>query len=95
MLDHGLPAPELQWWVTVDGVPTYRLDLAYPKNRVAVEFDGREFHAGPERREADLRRRNWLRDHGWTVIVVTKDDFTAERVDEWIDEIRDALRLSR
>jgi hypothetical protein len=95
MLDHGLPVPQLQWWVDVDGVPTYRLDLAYPKHRVAVEFDGREFHESPERRDADLRRRTWLRDHGWTVIVVTKNDFTAERVDAWISEIRDALRLAR
>ncbi len=44
MHDFGLPEPELQWWVNVDGVPTYRLDLAYPRARIAIEYDGREHH---------------------------------------------------
>ncbi|GGF49434.1 hypothetical protein GCM10011519_24230 [Marmoricola endophyticus] len=37
LLEAGLPVPELQWWVDVDGVPTYRLDLAFPLHKVAVE----------------------------------------------------------
>ena len=93
MHDRGLPAPKLQHWVCVDGVPTYRLDLAYPHARVAVEYDGEEFHTSAADREADRARRTWLRDHGWTVIVVTKHDFTAEATDRWIREIRDALGL--
>jgi hypothetical protein len=92
MIDRGLRPPELQHWVNVDGVPTYRLDMAYPKHRVAIEFDGREFHEGEERRAADRARRRWLEEHGWTVIVVTKDDFTEERIDEWVHAIRVALR---
>ena len=40
LLDHGLPMPELQWWIVIDGVPTYRLDLAYPGARIAIEYDG-------------------------------------------------------
>ena len=45
--DHGLPPPEPQWWVVVDGVPTYRLDFAYPHARVVVEYDGdRELLSG-------------------------------------------------
>ncbi|MGZ5417795.1 MAG: DUF559 domain-containing protein [Nocardioides sp.] len=91
MSDHGLPAPELQWWIFVDGVPTFRLDMAYPKHKVAVEYDGREFHEGTDNEERDEARRTWLRDQGWTVIVVTKDMFTPEAIDEWIQEIRDAL----
>jgi very-short-patch-repair endonuclease len=94
MIDRGLRPPELQHWVTIDGVPTYRLDMAYPKHRVAIEFDGREFHEGEERRAADRARRRWLEEHGWTVIVVTKDDFTEERIDEWVHAIRVALRLA-
>src|SRR5690606_32912575 len=27
----GLPLPEPQWWIEIDGVPTYRLDCAYPE----------------------------------------------------------------
>jgi hypothetical protein len=91
--NRGLPTPVPQHWVNVAGVPTYRLDLAYPHARVAIEYDGEEFHTGPEDRERDARRRGWLRDHGWTVIVLDKRSFTAEAVDAWICELRRALGL--
>jgi very-short-patch-repair endonuclease len=76
------------------GAPLFRLDMAYPKSKVAVEYDGREFHEDAVRRERDRRRRKWLADHGWTVIVVTKDDFTAEAIDDWVQKVRIALRLA-
>ncbi|GAB3199980.1 hypothetical protein GCM10027062_18120 [Nocardioides hungaricus] len=91
IVDHGLPLPVLQHWVRVDGVPTYRLDLAYPHARVAVEYDGEEFHTTPEQRERDRRRRERLRELGWTVIVLTKADLAPERVDVWIRRLREAL----
>lgn len=95
ILDACLPPPELQYWVLVGGRPTYRLDLAYPRARVAVEYDGREFHEGDAQREADEKRRQWLRDHGWTVIVVDKDSFTPEALAAWLGELRSALTSSR
>lgn len=91
IVDHGLPLPTLQFWVVIDGVPTYRLDLAYPHARVAVEYDGEDFHTTPEQRERDRRRREHLRELGWTVIVLTKADLAPERVDVWISRIREAL----
>jgi len=94
IIDHGLLAPELQWWVVDRGVRLFRLDLAYPKHRIAIEYDGREFHDAEEHREHDRARRTWLEEHGWTVIVVTKDDFTDDAVTGWIDEIRQALRIA-
>lgn len=93
MHDRGLPPPVPQYWVHVDGVPTYRLDLAYPHARVAIEYNGEEFHSSPADREADRVRLEWLRAHGWTVIVLTKDDFTPEAIDRWIREVRTALGL--
>ena len=94
ILDDGLPAPEPQFWVIHQGREIFRLDLAYPKSKVAVEYDGVEFHDDdPERREADEKRRAWLREHGWIVIVVRKGDFTAERRHAWLGELRRALRL--
>jgi very-short-patch-repair endonuclease len=77
----------------VDGVPTYRLDLAYPHARVAVEYDGEAFHTSDEDRAADRKRRTWLRDHGWTVIVVDKNSFTEEAVNAWVAELRAALGM--
>ena len=91
--DDDLPPPQLQVWVCVDGVPTYRLDLAYPHHRIAIEYDGRAFHDSPEQRARDEARRRWLRDHGWTVIVVTKDDFTPGARRRWLDDLRRGLEL--
>lgn len=93
IIDAGLPAPEPQFWIEVDGVPTYRLDLAYPRHRIAVEYDGEEFHARTEeQRRRDARRRRWLREHGWTVIVVCNGDFGGADLDRWLGELRAALR---
>lgn len=93
IIDAGLPAPRPQYWVRRPGGEPIRLDLAYPLSRVAIEYDGREFHESDERREHDRKRRRWLRDHGWTVIVVDKDSFKGAALDGWILELRTALRL--
>ena len=45
--DHHLPEPTPQFWVVIDGVPTYRLDLAYPRARIAIEYDGVQHHSSP------------------------------------------------
>ncbi len=94
IIDAGLPAPRLQYWIRVGGRKVYRLDLAYPRSRVVVEYDGREFHDSDVRKAADRRRRKWLRDRGWTVIVVDKDSFTPEALAAWLDELRVALRIA-
>jgi Transcriptional regulator, AbiEi antitoxin/Protein of unknown function (DUF559) len=90
---HGLPMPELQHWVLVDGVPTYRLDLAYVRAKIAVEYDGEEFHTSPADRQRDADRRAWLRAHGWYVIVLTKSSFNPEAVDQWVRELREVLTV--
>lgn len=94
ILDAGLPAPELQHWVYDAGRPVFRLDIAYPRSKVAVEYDGREFHDSPERRAADRARRAWLRSHGWTVIVVDRHGFKGPGLAAWLDELRAALRAA-
>lgn len=94
IIDVGLPAPQPQYWIGVAGRRLPRLDLAYPRSRVAVEYDGREFHDSDEHKEADRRRRQWLRDHGWTVIVVDRNSFTPDALAAWRNELRLALRLA-
>ena len=59
-------------------MPKYRLDLAYPHARVAIEYNGEEFHSSDEDKQADAERRAWLERRGWIVIVVDKDSFTDE-----------------
>lgn len=91
MLDFGLPEPEIQYWVVIDGVPTYRLDLAYPLARIVVEYDGRLHHTSPADRARDEQRRAWLRAHGWTVIVVRANDLAPGADDAWLYAVREAL----
>lgn len=87
-----LPPPVVQYSVIVDGVERYRLDLAYPHHRVCVEYDGIEHHSSPEDRAHDEARRQWLRDQGWTVIVVRADDVRdRERIQVWTRAVKDAL----
>ena len=96
VIDAGIPAPRPQHWVYEHGVAVFRLDLAWPKSRVAVEYDGEEWHDRTDaQRTATRLRRKWLRDHGWTVVVVTKESFTAVALDQWLGEVREALRLRR
>lgn len=95
LIDHDLPTPEPQYWIVIGGVPTYRLDLAYPHARVAIEYNGEEFHSSVEDQQADERRREWLETHGWTVIVVTKASFSDAALARWIGEVRAALVEAR
>ena len=90
--DAGLPEPVLQWWVIEDGIELWRLDLAYPAHNVAVEYDGEDSHRRTTAQIThDRRRRRWLREHGWTVIVVTKDDLGARANSAWLQALREAL----
>lgn len=91
IVDDGLPCPTPQYWLVHRGVPIFRLDLAYPACRVAIEYDGSEFHDSVDQREHDAKRREWLRRHGWTVIVVRKDSFTGDVLAAWLIELRRAL----
>lgn len=89
--DRGLPSPTPQYWVLVRGIPTYRLDLAYPHARIAIEYDGEAFHSSQSDRDRDAIRRSWLRAQGWHVIVLTKASFTPEECDRWIEDLRSRL----
>lgn len=91
--DAGLPMPQAQHWIDIDGVPTWRLDLAYPRHRIVIEYDGEQWHhRTEEQRRHDERRRGWLRAHGWAVIVVTKLELTPTGPSPWIADVREALR---
>lgn len=92
--DAGLALPEPQVWIEVDGIATYRLDFGYRRHRVCVEYDGLEAHQSPEQRAYDERRRAWLREQGWLVIVVRVGDFSGARLDRWLSELREALAPS-
>ena len=74
VLDAGFPRPQLQIpLVDGDGVLVYRLDLGFLEVRAAFEYDGEEFHSGPEAERSDRRRRADIeRRWGWTAVGVGK-----------------------
>jgi very-short-patch-repair endonuclease len=74
MIDGGLPHPELQYEIVDGNGELRRLDFAWPEFRVAVEYDGVDWHNDPEAVRNDRRRRLALQDVGWTVISMTFED---------------------
>ncbi len=74
LLEAGLPRPVLQH-VVHDGGGRFlgRVDLAWPEQRVAVEFDG-DVHRDRRVFVDDLRRQNGLVLAGWTVLRFTSAD---------------------
>lgn len=94
IIEAGLTCPVPQVWVTIEG-QLVRLDLAYARARIMVEYDGEEFHSSPEDQEADELRRDALRRSGWIVIVVRKGDLSRERREMWLRELAEALRERR
>lgn len=91
MLDEGLPVPDLQFIVVWRGEELFRLDLAYARHRVGIEYDGVAFHDSKQQQAHDDARREWLRRHGWIVIVVHKEDLSRDAMLHKIAEIRTAL----
>ncbi|MDQ1085050.1 MULTISPECIES: endonuclease domain-containing protein [Microbacterium] len=87
----GLPEPELNWTLrTAAGVFVARLDMAYPKQRVAVEYDGRH-HADSSQFLQDADRWRAISAEGWTLVrVVAHHLATPER--DVIAPVRRALR---
>jgi hypothetical protein len=91
VLDMGLPRPELQIPVhDLFGNIRFYLDLGWPHWRLALEYDGEEFH-GEEQAEHDTWRRSWITKRDWTVRAYRKADiFTTSRHFE--DEVQGLVR---
>lgn len=91
IIDEQLPPPDPQVEVYLPDWGWVRLDLAYPKLKIAIEYDGEEFHSSDADRESDEARRDALRRAGWIVIVVRKDGFSGPGREAWIGELKAAL----
>lgn len=83
---NGLPVPVQQHRVRVAG-RTFRVDLAYPDVRLAIELDGWEFHRTRTAFDQDRSRANALVVGGWTVVR-----FTSRSTE---DEILTCIRSAR
>jgi hypothetical protein len=67
----GLPEPVVNFEVVdVEGRVEYRIDLAFPDQRVGIEFDGRHHIEREGQWEGDLLRREDLEARDWKFVVV-------------------------
>lgn len=71
----------------------YRLDLADPARKIAVEYDG-PHHDDPVQQSKDRRRRNRLQAAGWIVIVVDRRLFRHQRA-EILQQVEAAYLVRR
>ena len=74
------------------GAGWYRVDLAFPELRIAVEYDGREVHDRSDVFTADRRRQNALVAHGWVVLRFTAADLRRDRQQGLIATVQAAVR---
>ena len=74
MIDGGLPIPELQYEIIDGNGELRRVDFAWPDQRVAVEYDGMDWHSGPEAMRRDRKRQGALQDVDWVVLAIVFED---------------------
>lgn len=86
----GLPEPEINREIVLDG-RTYRLDMAYPQYRLAVEYDGRQHASSTHQWHHDLTRREDLDRWRWRLVVLRSDDIFVRPL-ETLERIMEAMR---
>ena len=69
----GLPVPVPQFQVMADGAWLARVDLAWPEQRLIVEYDGEHHFEGLQIAKDDVRLRS-LVEAGWRVIRLSAAD---------------------
>ncbi|SIO21347.1 endonuclease domain-containing protein [Agromyces cerinus] len=71
----GLPEPEINHVVRDPRLGGWEpmIDLAYPRHRVGIEYEG-DHHRDPRQFRADIRRYERLQDVGWSFVRVTAAD---------------------
>jgi len=74
MHDGGLPEPVLQYTVVDRDGRCWRVDFAWPDQRVAVEYDGFDWHSSPEQLRRDRQKRAALEEIGWRLLAVVAAD---------------------
>jgi hypothetical protein len=71
----GLPEPVVNHPIRDEtGRVRYRLDLAYPQWRIAIEYDGRQHAENSAQWRWDVHRREELDGDGWRLVVVLGAD---------------------
>ena len=92
IVDSGLPEPVLDYDVYDDvGDFVGCVDLAYPRLRIAIEYEGDHHRLDRRQWNRDISKHDRLAELGWRVIRVTKT-MAFETPGVFTDRVRAALR---
>jgi len=89
--ESGLPPPQRQLRVATQS-GTVRLDLAYPKQMLAIEADGHRYHSSRQAWQYDLSRASELTALGWRLLRFTWED-VHRRPEVILDHVDRALAI--
>jgi hypothetical protein len=81
MHDCGVPSPELQYEIFDRRGKLWRVDFAWPQQLLAVEYDGYDWHSGPDDFTKDRQKRAALIELGWSVMSIVADDVRRSKWD--------------
>jgi hypothetical protein len=92
MIDGGLPLPELQYEIVdLDG-RVWRVDFAWPEQRLVAEYDSIAWHSGAAAMLSDRIRTAAIQDVGYTVVPIVAPDIFR---DQWSFVARMRSHLER
>ena len=86
-----LKAAKITGWRANYPLAGYRIDVAFPRQKVAIEVDGFASHSSPEDFYNDRKRQNAIALLGWQVLRFTWWDLI-EYPERVIAEIKSAIR---
>ncbi|MDJ0338216.1 hypothetical protein [Cryobacterium sp. PH31-O1] len=77
ILDDGIPEPVANFVIRdSDGHFVARVDLAWPRFRVCVEYEGDGHRTDRKQFRKDITRRERVEDQNWRMVRITDDDLT-------------------
>ena len=80
-------------WVLGHPLGPYRIDLAFPARKVAIEVDGWAYHVDPDRFRNDRRKGNYITRTGWDLLRFTWHGLHGEPVRS-VREVQQTLALA-
>ncbi|HEU0192117.1 MAG TPA: hypothetical protein VFR17_12745 [Mycobacterium sp.] len=79
-IDGRLPMPELQYSIVDRYGRVWRVDFAWPEQKIVAEYDSIKWHVGPDALLHDRLKTARLQECGWTTIPMTVDDIRADPI---------------
>lgn len=80
LAEHGFAEPVVNRTIRAPGTDEeFRLDLSYPRLRLAIEYDGFWHSTDKQRHRADRRKDDVLHQLGWRVVRASDEDLRTPR----------------